>query len=703
MYGRRKRTPADLAALILLALVITGCGGTSESKRGHDRWNLLVITLDTTRADRLGFHGHDAARTPRLDALAERGFIFDRARSHSPLTLPSHASIFTGLLPTEHGVRNNGTYVLGDSQTTLAETLSSAGYATAAVVAAYVLDRKFGLAQGFDAYDDTIEAPAATQFGYAERTGDVVTRAALALADDFTRDRPYFLWAHYFDPHAPYSAPERFRRGFDDTPLGRYDAEIAAMDHWIGELLDGLDSRGLLDRTLVAIVADHGEGVAGPHDERSHGIFLYPDTLHIPFVFSTGKGKAEALLGATGRSDALVRQIDVMPTVLEWLGVASQSEFEGRSLAPLVRGGSLSAVESYAETFFPLDGFGWSPLFAIESDAWKYIEAPREELYATQVDPLETRNLAGDETDAIEPMRAALAQLRDNATWPYPTAGSRALGAADARRLGALGYATGGGASAIRDWSGLADPKDRIELHEELESTRIDQIEGRFALALTKLDNILDRDPGNFEALGQKASVLAALGRPEQSVAPLRELTQRVPDAAHHHVRLGGVLMELAAERAANGDLDGAAQADGEARDAFARAVEIGTPDIAPYVNLGVICIRAGDFDAAVDALERAVEIDANSYPAWYNLGRAHLLARHLEDAATALDRAAELVDDDVARLRNLRSQRAEVHARLEEYREALTLYNQLLRDHPNDPEAERFRTIVRELERILE
>ncbi len=698
-----ERRPIASVVLLTIAGFLAGCGGDGGTSREHDRWNLLLVTLDTTRADRLGFHGHEAARTPRLDALAERGFVFDRARSHSPLTMPSHASVLTGLLPTEHGVRNNGTYVLGDAHVTLAETLSSAGYETAAVVAAYVLDRKFGLAQGFDHYDDAIETPAATSFGYAERTGDVVTRAALAAADDFPRDRPYFLWAHYFDPHAPYAAPDRFRTGFADTPLGRYDAEIAAMDHWIGELLDGLDSRGLLERTLVAIVADHGEGIAGPHQEKSHGIFLYADTLHVPLVFSTGRGDAAELLGATGRSDALVRQIDVTPTILEWLDVEPQSRFEGRSLAPLVRGDTLPSVESYAETFFPLDGFGWSPLFALESDEWKYVEAPREELYRTSVDPLETDDVVADHEEALVRMRSSLARLRAEATEPYPTAESRALDAGDAKRLSALGYATGGGASTIRDWSGLADPKDRIELHEELESTRIDQIAGRFPLALTRLESILERDPGNLEALSQKATVLAALGRREDSVAPLRELTERVPDAAHHHVRLGGALYELAAARAAAGDLDGAARFDADASQAFTRAVELGSPDIAPYVNLGAIHLRTEDYEAAIAVLERAVEIDARNYPAWYNLGRANLLARHLDDAATALDRAAELVDaDDVARLRKLRANRAEVHARLEEYREALTLYEQLLRDHPNDPEAERFRTIARELEKML-
>lgn len=376
-----------------LALLLPGllaCGAVEVAPVApDDRPSLLLVTIDTLRADAVGSYGAEHA-TPTLDALATRGVRFTRTYSPAPITLPSHSSMMTGLRPPAHGVRNNGSYVLGDDAQTLAERLQAEGYETAAFVSAAVLERKFGLGQGFDHYDD------ATSGGegafYAERSARETNQRVLAWADargDATR--PSFLWVHYFDPHAPYAAPAEFADRFPEAP---YTAEVAATDAALGELFEGLDQRGLLSETVVAVTADHGESL-GEHGEDTHALTLYDATQHVPFLLAgpdIPRGEV---------SERLASLIDLAPTLLARLKAAPLAEAEGADL--LAPGDAREAV--YAETLATQLDFGWSPLFAARSTTHLYIEAPRPELYA---DEAQVENLLDPPTGDHQELVAAL-------------------------------------------------------------------------------------------------------------------------------------------------------------------------------------------------------------------------------------------------------------------------------------------------------
>jgi len=685
------------ASAVAAILALAGCaGGTGPGAEGLRGASFVLLTLDTTRADRLGFLDYPRARTPVLDRLASRGLVFENAAAQTPLTLPSHASILTGLYPTNHGVRNNGTHRLEPEHETLAEILGRSGYATAAAVAAFVLDRKFGLAQGFDRYDDAVGGESSHLFGYAERRGAAVTDAALALAEELPEDGPFFLWLHYFDPHAPYDPPAGMR-GSDPSPAGRYDDEIAAMDREIGRLLEGLARRGRLDHTLIAVVSDHGEGVAGPHAEKSHGIFLYEETMRCAMVLATWRG-----LAAPGRSRVLARQVDLVPTVLDLLGVPAPADLDGRSLARLVRGEPLpqEPLSSYAETFFPLESFGWSPLFQIRTARWKYVEAPTPELYDLENDPLEARNVALERPEIVRSLAQELARIRAEARYPDHRSGTRSVSASDAQKLVALGYTEGGGTADPAAWSALRDPKEWIELHERLESARQALLAGRAGKAIKMLDQVLARDPDNFEAIG----LLATCRLAEQDLAgaeqALVRLTEKLPSAAHHHVRLGGVRQQRAAALRAEGRDGRAQELEQRAIESFERAIELGSRDVAPFVNTGVIELRRGNFERAAVRFEEAVEIDPASYAAHYNLGVARLRAGRYEEAERALAAAQPLAGDDAGRRVRLGHDRVEVAIRLERWEEAARRLDGLLANFPEDPGVERWRALRREVEK---
>jgi choline-sulfatase len=365
------------------------------------RPNILLVTLDTTRADRIGAYGYGAAQTPRLDGLARRGVLFERALSAAPITLPAHTSLMTGAYPFTHGVRNNGTFSLGDTVPTLATTLQAAGYRTAAFVSAFVLDRRFGLARGFDVYDD--RAP-------LERRGDRTAAAACEWLDARAADpAPFFVWLHLYDAHDPYDPPPPFREAFAGRP---YDGEIAFDDQAIGSVLDRLERIGRLPATIVAVVADHGESL-GEHGEDTHAVFIYESTLRVPMILA-----GPARLPAGRHVKSTVRGIDLAPTLLDLARQPPLRGAQGQSLMPLVEGTSAAAapVSAYSESYFPLLYMNWAPLRSIQDERWKFIDAPAPELYDLQHDPMEQTNLAARRADRRRrrPDRGADDRQRDS-------------------------------------------------------------------------------------------------------------------------------------------------------------------------------------------------------------------------------------------------------------------------------------------------
>ena len=418
-----------VSSLAMLGLII---GGVVLYVRSPRRLNVLLITLDTTRADRLGCYGYSAAKTPVLDRLAQQGVLFERAYAPVPLTLPSHASMLTGLYPPEHGLRNNGQGALPSGLPTLATELQAAGYETGAFVAAFVLDHKFGLQRGFETYNDDLSTADPSLDGHHQyRDGGLVINAALRWLRPRS-SKPFFCWVHLFDPHYPYLTHEdRFGTQFQDRP---YDAELAYVDDEIGRLIAALRKSGALEHTIIVVVGDHGESL-GEHGELSHAMTVYDATLRVPLLVVSPR---ESQPGH--RVAEPVSLVDLTPTVLDLLGKRPLPQASGRSLRAAVRGEPLTTLPCYAETDEPYHAGHWSPLRALITQQWKYIRSPKAELYDLLADPQELLNLATKSPDQLQKLEGELTAWEERMN--QRLAGNVALTEQERRALSGLGYAS---------------------------------------------------------------------------------------------------------------------------------------------------------------------------------------------------------------------------------------------------------------------
>jgi arylsulfatase A-like enzyme len=436
---------------LLVAAVVSICGGLTASPVRQPRpSSLVIITLDTTRADRLPAYGFAGVATPVIDRIVNEGVVFDTAESVAPLTLTAHTSLFTGLYPPNHGVRDNVAPPLGPAHVTLAEILRARGYRTAAFVGSIVLARDRGLARGFDVYGD------------GARTGSPAPRrrSANEVIDDASAwvrhldATPFFVWVHLYDAHAPQAPPLEFRRAYGDS----YEGAIAYMDAEIGRLLDVLQQKALLATSAVVIAGDHGESL-GEHGEREHGIFLYEGATHVPLVVRAPGVSA-------GRIAAVTSLVDILPTMLDLFGLVAPAAIDGRSLAPALRGKPLPERAVYAESMYA-KRFGWTPLRMLRDGGLKYIDAPRPELYDLSVDPFEQRDLSIERPLMAASMRARVAAI---AAGPASqVAGAASVEPDRARSLASLGYVSGGPVPPAASATGPGrDPKDYIQLFNEI-------------------------------------------------------------------------------------------------------------------------------------------------------------------------------------------------------------------------------------------
>jgi tetratricopeptide (TPR) repeat protein len=585
--------------------------------------NILLVTLDTTRADRLGAYGYQRAKTPRLDRLASEGVLFERALAAAPITLPAHVSLMTGLYPFTHGVRDNGAFSLADTVPTLAATLQAQGYRTAAFVSAFVLDRRFGLARGFDTYDDRVPL---------ERRGDRTTAAAADWLDARTADpSPFFVWLHLYDAHDPYDPPPPFRDAFADRP---YDGEIAFDDAAIGSVLDRLDRAGRLSSTIVAVVGDHGESL-GDHGEDTHAVFVYDSTLRVPMILAW-----PGRLPAGRRVAALVRGIDLAPTLLDAAGQPPLPGAQGHTLMTMIDGPHPSApaaapASAYSESYFPLLSMNWAPLRTIQDERWKFIDAPAPELYDLAHDASEQTNLA-----AREPARAAaLAHALDALTGGHRgTMAPRTVDSETAAKLAALGYV---GSAGPGDRGGLSptapgderrDPKAMIGLFNQLRQANAALQAGRFGEAAAIARDTLARDPGNGFATIVLANAEMELGRYRDAIAGYRAYLERVPASADAHHRAAIAYARL-------GDSDGAL-AEEEA------ALRIDPRYADAHGHRGGLLAARGRLDEAIRALRTAVEILPDNVRYLVGLARVLVSARQLGEAEAQLHRALQLQPD---------------------------------------------------------
>ncbi|MCA9118253.1 MAG: sulfatase-like hydrolase/transferase, partial [Planctomycetaceae bacterium] len=494
--------------------------------------NVLLITLDTTRADRLGCYGYSPAQTPVLDRLAQQGVLFERAYAPVPLTLPSHASMLTGLYPPEHSLHTNGQAALPREIPTLATELQEAGYATAAFIAAFVLDRKFGLQRGFETYDDDLSLAAPTLHGdHQYRDARQVIDAAIEWLSP-RGDKPFFCWVHLFDPHYPYLAHEdRFGAEFADRP---YDAELAYVDEQIERLLSTLEKSGELEHTVIVVVGDHGESL-GEHGELTHGMTVYDATLRVPLIVVSPEE------GQPGHRVAEpVSLVDLTPTLLDRLGMQSLAQASGRSLRPALQGEPLSQAPCYAETDEPYAAAHWSPQRALITSQWKYIRSPRAELYDLIADPHELRNLATESSGQLQQLEEELAAWEER--MKQPLANSVALSEQERRALRSLGYAAVNETARDRERP-LPDVKDMLPYYYRLNDAVAMIDTGRYDLAEPVLREVLAADENYFEAHGELGRCLLKLGRLPEAVRSFRRTMELNPHADRVQSMLGATLL----------------------------------------------------------------------------------------------------------------------------------------------------------------
>ncbi|MBP7707002.1 MAG: sulfatase-like hydrolase/transferase [Candidatus Aminicenantes bacterium] len=514
----RGAKPVRIGAMLVLLLVphLSAPGALDAAGIRH----VLLVTLDTARADRLGCYGHREAVTPRLDGLAQKGVQFLKAYTPTPLTFPAHCSVMTGTLPVYHQARNNGFYYLEEGIPTLAEAFRSAGYRTAGFVASFVLDSRFGLGRGFERYDDDMKEGEALKNYRSERNAREVVDAFLPWLAKNARD-PFFAWVHFYDPHLPYDPPPPFR---DRLPGSPYDGEIAFVDSELGRILDALEEQRILDDTLIVVAGDHGEAL-GDHREIDHGLFLYEAAVRVPLLFVHGRALPR---GKT--VPAAVRLTDVMPTVLELAGLPKAKSVQGVSLMPWIGGRKSADLPVYLETYYPFETFGWSELKGITDGRWKLVQAPRPELYDLASDPRETVDLFEREASRARKMMRDLRDLIERSARPAPSP-TRPLSTRDQERLRSLGY-LGGGRPEAPETGPKADPKDRIDDYLLHHRGGLMEGEGNLAAALECYDELARRNTGVPSYAVSAAFVLMKMDRTAEAIALLEKARARFPSSA---------------------------------------------------------------------------------------------------------------------------------------------------------------------------
>ena len=524
----------SLAVAIVAVAALAAFGWWRHHSRSPRPPNLLLVTIDTLRADHVGVYGAATARTPSLDALAARGTRFEQAQSTVPMTGPSHATILTGLYPPRHGVRDNVVFSLDPKHQGLGTLLKQQGYRTAAFVGAYPVAAAFGFREGFDTFSEDFKDSPIPGSGAQRPASDVLEATLAWLAAPGGADAPYFVWMHLYDPHAPYDPPEPYRTAFAGRP---YDGEIAFTDAQLGRLFDWLRSSGHEADTVVAVLSDHGESL-GEHGEVTHAVLLYEATLHVPLLLA-GPG-----VPAGVTVPARVTTVDVAPTLLRLLGLTPPPAMTGRDLRPALRGERLPPEPLYAESLFGRLNCRWSSLRAWTADDWKLIDGSRAELFHLIDDPHETRDRAPEEAPRVARMRAALQAAVARMAPGGDQARTAAITPDQEAMLKSLGYVGGSGGGGALDEPGLPDPRDRVQFYERMQIILRAQnipLERAAAEAMA----IAEADPGNPFAQTTVASLAYRAGRLSAAARAYRRSLELDPDRPAVRQNYGKLLRDM--------------------------------------------------------------------------------------------------------------------------------------------------------------
>lgn len=624
---RSGRTRARVTILAAAIAIVAAAGlWAVRAARRPTQPNVLLITIDTLRADHVGSYGYAGAQTPALDALARRGVRFEHATTVAPLTLPAHSSLMTGTFPGFHGVRDNGGFYLGDEQTTLATVLRAHGYRTGGFVSAFVLDHRWGIAQGFDRYFDDFDLGkyrVDVGLDAVQRPGSEVMSKAIEWIDQDPA-RPFFAWTHLYEPHAPYEPPEPIRARFPPTLAGAYDGEIATADLQVGRLIDHLASAGRLDRTVVVVLGDHGESL-GEHGEEQHGFFVYDADIRIPLIVA-GPGVPARVVSDT------VRIVDVMPTVLQQLGIGIPKAVQGRSLLPLTRGEPLDLV-AMSETWYPRHHYGWSELTSIRDGRYHFIAAPRRELYDTQADPGELHDIAGGNPARADALERAVRGFIAQTSATHAAAAPRPVEPDVEERLRSLGYVGSSISPRALEDRPRGDPKDKIALYNLLKQAGLDSVEGRLDDGIAKVRQALAADPEIVEAYLMLGNMNAKAKRDGAAVEAYQKALALDPDNQ-------GAVFALALAHRAAGRMD-AAEA------GFERVLALSPRDAKSQYQLADIWMQRGDFVRAEAALRRAAAGDVEKAAFNTKLGECYIELKRYDDAERSLRAALAAKSDE--------------------------------------------------------
>lgn len=585
--------------------------------------SVLLITLDTTRADRMGFLGSKRGLTPNLDALAKDGVVFTRAYAQAPITTVSHATIFTGTYPQFHKVNDFGKRIPA-ALPVISELFKKQGYKTAAFVGSIILDPRGAMAPGFDRGFDVYAA------GYRRRNAgddryktmerraeDVVSRALAWISR--SAGGPFFVWVHIWDPHEPYEPPAAYARKFPGTP---YDAEIAYADAQLARLFADLRARQLYDNTAIAVTADHGESL-GAHGENSHGIFLYDQTIHVPLLLKLPGGRA-----AGQRVDARVGSVDIAPSLLDMAGIPPPVHMQGQTLVRTLGRSNLPDRPSYAETDYPRRAFGWSSLGAWRTGNYLYVRAPRPELYDVAADAQLKKNLAASNRSLLQRLGGQAEDFRRRSAAAGPEAKDEPLDPRLAEQLSALGYASSGGRGAAAGKESGLDPKDKIQVANLLHDAQLAVEDGRTAAVVPLLEKVVSTDPQIFIAQLQLGLAYARQRHNDKAIAALRAATEIQPDTAMAHYELGLVLFR-------SGDMKTSAAH-------FEIAASLMPRWADAHFSLASVWARDNRVGDAVEKLKLALSLDEEHYQANLLLGRIHHLQGRSSEALPFLELAAQ-------------------------------------------------------------